>query len=185
MDDTSDSHILELAWIFSTVALLSMGGANALVPEFHRQVVEARGWMSGREFAHLLALAQIAPGPNMLVVSLIGFKVGGVLGLLASTGGLIVPTGTLAFFASRGLTKLRAAWWLGPVKAGLAPVVVGLMLASGTVIARAANHDVSGYILTACTAAFIYFTRRNPLWAIAGGAIVGVIGARMGFYTVG
>ena len=185
MDDAPDSHVLELVYIFSTVALLSMGGANALVPEFHRQVVATRGWMTGQEFAHLLALAQIAPGPNMLVVSLIGFKVGGFAGLLASTGDLVVPTGTLALFAGRGLTKLQKAWWLDPVKAGLAPVVVGLMVASGTIIARAANHDLAGYVLTACTAAFIYFTRRNPLWAIAAGALAGVIGARLGFYTAG
>jgi len=185
MDEAAESHVLELALIFSTVALLSMGGANALVPEFHRQIVGLRGWMSGSEFAHMLALAQIAPGPNMLVVSLIGFKVGGVAGLLASTLGLVAPTGTLAFFAGRALTKLQKAWWLGPVKAGLAPVVVGLMLASGTVIARAANHEWTGYILTAATAVFIYFTRRNPLWAILAGAAAGVIGARMGIYTVG
>jgi chromate transporter len=184
MDKSGDSHILELAYIFSTVALLSMGGANALVPEFHRQIVGIRGWMTGQEFAHLLALAQIAPGPNMLVVSLIGFKVGGFAGLLASTGGLVAPTATLAFFAGRGLTKLQNAWWVGPVKAGLAPVVVGLMFASGTIIARAANRELAGYVLTAGAVAFIYFTRRNPLWAIAGGALAGVIGSRLGIFAV-
>ena len=120
----------------------------------------------------------------MLVVSLIGFKVGGLAGLLASTGGLVAPTATLAFFAGRGLTKLQNAWWVGPVKAGLAPVVVGLMFASGTIIARAANRELAGYILTAGAVAFIYFTRRNPLWAIAGGALAGVIGSRLGIFAV-
>lgn len=178
-----DNPILQLAITFSTVALLSMGGANALVPEFHRQIVGVYGMMTSREFAHLLALAQIAPGPNMLVVSLIGFKVAGVAGLMTSTLSLIAPTGLLAFAAGRGLKRLQKAWWLGPVKEALAPVVVGLMMASGSVIARAANHDWPAYILTAGTAVFIYATKRNPLWAIAAGAMAGVAGHRLGIFT--
>lgn len=176
--------VFQLIYTFSTVALLSMGGANALVPEFHRQIVEGYGWMTSREFAHLLALAQVAPGPNMLVVSLIGWKVAGFTGLLASTGALIAPTGLLAFAAGRMLTRLKNAWWLDPVKAGLAPVVVGLMMAAGTVIARAANHDVKSYFLTMGAALFIYLTRRNPLWAILAGAAAGIAGHRLGIFTL-
>ena len=179
-----DRPLLDLAWIFGTVALLSMGGANSLVPEFHRQVVGVHGWMTGQEFAHLLALAQVAPGPNMLVVSLIGWKVAGFPGLMTSTLSLVAPTGTLAYVAGRWLRRLANAWWLGPVKAGLAPVVVGLMVAAGTVIARAANPEWQNYILTAATAGFIYFTRRNPLWAIGAGALAGVIGHRLGVFTL-
>ncbi len=178
-----DNPLLQLTYIFGTVALLSMGGANSLVPEFHRQVVTVHGWMTGREFAHLLALAQIAPGPNMLVVSMIGWKVAGFSGLLASTLSLVGPTGAFAFAAGRGLKRLTNAWWLGPVKAGLAPVVVGLMVASGVVIARAANPDWQSYILTAGTAIFIYTSKRNPLWAIGAGALAGIIGHRLGVFT--
>ncbi|MGE3246535.1 MAG: chromate transporter [Beijerinckiaceae bacterium] len=179
---SDENPLLQLAWIFGTVALISMGGANTLVPEFHRQVVTIRGWMSGAEFAHLLALAQIAPGPNMLVVSLIGFKVAGFPGLVTSTLSLVAPTGIFAWFVGKGLKRLSHSWWLGPVKAGLAPLVVGLMLASGMVIAKAANHHWTAYILTAGTAVFIYATRRNPLWAIGAGALAGVIAYRLGYY---
>lgn len=179
-----DSPLPDLVWIFGTVALLSMGGANALVPEFHRQVVGVHGWMTSQQFAHLLALAQVAPGPNMLVVSMIGWKVAGLAGLMTATLSLVAPTGALAFAAGRWLRRLAGAWWLDPIKAGLAPIVVGLMVASGTVIARAANHDWQSYILTAGTAAFIYFTRRNPLWAIGTGALAGVIGYRLGLFAL-
>ena len=179
----TENPVAQLALTFATLALFSMGGGNSLTPEFHRQVVVLYGWMTSAEFAHVVALAQMAPGPNMLVVSLIGWKVADFNGLLASTAAIMAPTGLLAFAAGRGMTRMKDAWWLGPVKVGLAPVVIGLMAASGVVIARAANPDALSYVLTFGAAAFIYATRRNPLWAIAAGALAGVAGQRLGVFA--
>src|SRR5205814_3218968 len=64
--------LFEIAWRFASLSLLAIGGINALLPEFHRIVVDVEGWMTSAEFADLFALAQLAPGPNAMVVSLLG-----------------------------------------------------------------------------------------------------------------
>ena len=83
------SEVAELAGVFGQLSLVSVGGINAVLPELKRQVVERHGWMSAADFAALYALAQAAPGPNMLVSTLIGWHVAGIAGALAATGALI------------------------------------------------------------------------------------------------
>ena len=170
----------QLAVTFLSVAFFSIGGASALIPEFHRQVVGVRGWMSDSDFAHLVALAQVAPGPNMLIVSLLGLRVGGTPGLLISTLAIVGPPSVLAFFAGRAMHKLKDAAWLAAVKGALAPVVVGLMLASGLVTAQAANQSAFAWALTGASAIFMYALKRNPLWVIGGGALLGIAAGRAG-----
>jgi chromate transporter len=172
--------VVQLGLMFLGVAFFSIGGASALIPEFYRQVVSLRGWMTAADFAHMVALAQVAPGPNMLIVSLIGWRVGGVPGMLVSTVAIVGPPSVLAFAVGRGLDRLKDAAWLSAVKGALGPVVVGLMMASGLVTAQAANHTAILWGLTAAAAVFMYLLRRNPLWVIAGGAILGIAFSRLG-----
>jgi chromate transporter len=80
-----------LAAVFTPLSLLMFGGANAIIPEIHRQAVELQGWMSNDEFATLFAVAQVAPGPNILIVSLIGWQVAGLSGLLLATLAINLP----------------------------------------------------------------------------------------------
>ncbi len=174
------SVLVQLALTFTGVAFFSIGGASALIPEFYRQIVSVRGWMTGTDFAHMVALAQVAPGPNMLVVSLIGWRVAGIPGMLVSTISIVGPPSLLAFFVGRGLDRLKDAPWLSAVKGALAPVVVGLMMASGLVTAQAANHAAFLWALTAASAVFMFLLRKNPLWVVAGGAILGIASARLG-----
>lgn len=175
------SLLVQLALTFLGVAFFSIGGASALIPEFHRQVVAVRGWMGDSDFAHLVALAQVAPGPNMLIVSLIGWRVAGVPGLLVSTAAIVGPPSLIAFAVGRALDRLKGADWVAAAKSGLAPVVVGLMMASGLVTAQAANVSALAWGITLASALFMYLARRNPLWVIAGGALVGVAASRAGW----
>jgi chromate transporter len=92
-----------LAVQFAIMALLALGGANAVVPEMHRQAVELRGWMSEREFADMFAISQAAPGPNVMMVTLIGYHVAGIAGALVTTLAMCGPTAVLAHF-------LGSAW---------------------------------------------------------------------------
>ncbi len=179
-----DDVIWGLFVAFATAALFSIGGGSALIPEFHRQLVEVNAYMTSSEFAKSVALAQIAPGPNMLLVSLMGWQVAGLPGLMVSTFAIVVPPSLIAYSTWRAMERLKDAAWLNAVKIGLAPLVVGLMLASGTITARAANHDIIGYVLTLGAAIFMHFSKRNPLWLIATGAIVGLVAHRLGFATV-
>ncbi|MBX9760355.1 MAG: chromate transporter [Beijerinckiaceae bacterium] len=172
--------LIQLALAFLGVAFFSIGGASALIPEFHRQIVGVRGWMSDSDFAHMVALAQVAPGPNMLIVSLIGWRVAGIPGMLVSTIAIVGPPSIIAFAVGRAMDRLKDAAWLSAVKGALAPVVVGLMMASGLITAQAANHAAIFWLITGASAVFMYTLRRNPLWVIGGGALLGIAAARLG-----
>ena len=169
---------------FSTASLFAIGGPSALIPEFHRQIVEQLGLMTDEGFVHSVVLSQLAPGPNMLFISFIGWQVAGLAGLFASTVALIAPTGALAFAVGRVMEGRRDAAWVKAVKSSLAPIVVGLTVASALVTTRAADHDPVGLALTAASAAFMTFFRRNPLWVIGAGALVGIVAHRAGWMTL-
>jgi chromate transporter len=179
-----DTHLWGLFYAFFTAAFFSIGGASALIPEFHRHIVDVNGWMTDASFARAVGLAQIAPGPNMLLVSLIGWNVAGVPGLLISTLAIIGPPGLLAFTVGRLLDRLQGKSWLKALKEAFGPIVVGLMLASGLVTSRAADHDLVGYGLTLVSIVFITRLKRNPLWVIAFGAAVGILAYRLGWMSI-
>ncbi|MBN9082000.1 MAG: hypothetical protein BGP04_09310 [Rhizobiales bacterium 62-17] len=176
--------VWQVAFTFVSVAFLSIGGGSTLIPEFHRQIVEVHGWLSNADFAHVVTLAQIAPGPNMLVVSLLGLKIAGISGLLASTVAIVGPPSVLALFVGRMAERLRETHWLGAVKRALAPCVVGLTLASGLITAQVADNDWVGILITAAAAMFMFFLKRNPLWVIAGGALAGIAAHRLGVMSI-
>ena len=124
----SEAPLAQLAVDFSILSLLAVGGAVTVLPEMHRSVVEVHGWMSGAQFADLFALAQASPGPNILVVSLIGWKVAGLAGALVATAAVCGPSCLLTFGVSQIWRRFRHAPWRVAVEAGLVPVTVGLML---------------------------------------------------------
>ena len=170
----------QIAMTFASLSLVAMGGANAVVPEIHRQIVGAHGWMNDATFAQLFAIAHAAPGPNILLVSLIGWRVAGMAGLAVATLAMIVPSSVLAFTVGRLVHRLADVPWINVIKAGLVPVAVGLIMAGGVVMGRAAVHSLFSLALTAGGAIFVLFSDRNPLWAIAGGTIISLLGLWVG-----
>jgi chromate transporter len=170
---------ISLTRLFFTCCLFSLmavGGANALIPEMHREVVEVNGWMSSTEFASLFAIAQAAPGPNMLIISLIGWKVAGIAGAVVSTVAMCGPSSLLAFGVGRLLQRFHDAPWRRIIERGLAPITIGLVLGSGCLLAKAANTSWPGYVLTAASVILALRTKLNPLWLLAGGALIGLTG---------
>jgi chromate transporter len=172
----NESPLVQLAQDFSVLSLLAVGGAITVLPEMHRSVVEVHGWMSGVQFADLFALAQASPGPNILVVTLIGWKVAGLSGALVATAAVCGPSCVLTFAVSRIWLQFREASWRAAVEDGLVPVTVGLMLAGGYLITRSADHSPTAVIITACTAAAALTTRVHPLWLFAVGGALGLFG---------
>ena len=175
----SEEALAQLAMDFSVLSLIAVGGAITVLPEMHRSVVEVHGWMSGAQFAELFALAQAAPGPNILVVSLIGWKVAGFAGAVVATAAVCGPSCVLTFAVSRIWQRFRGARWRAAVEDGLVPVTVGLMLAGGYLITLAADHSWSGFAVTAVTAvtaAVVLTTRIHPLWVFGAAGLIGLAG---------
>jgi chromate transporter len=132
-----------LAAHFALISLFAVGGAMAVVPEMHRQAVEVSGWMTDRQFADLFAIAQAAPGPNIIVVTLIGYHAAGIPGALVATLAMSGPTCIITYYVSRAFDRFKDAHWRIVVQAGLVPVSVGLFAAGAFVIARAADTSVT------------------------------------------
>jgi chromate transporter len=132
--------------------------------------------MSAGEFAALFALAQAAPGPNMLVVTLVGWQVAGLPGAMTATGAFVVPSGILAYFVANIWQKFRTARWRRVVQAGITPVTVGLIMAAGILLCRAAIDDLPKLLLVIAVTATLLLTRLHPLWMLGTGAALGAAG---------
>ena len=166
--------LIFLFLMFMQFSLLAVGGANAIVPELHRVVVSELHWMSGQEFAALFALAQAAPGPNVLVVSLVGWKVAGVPGAIVSLIGICLPSSLLSFWVARWWQQARGSRLTTAINGGLAPLTVGLIGAGVAMMASSHPPSLSGGALLAGCALLSWRTRLNPLWLLAAGAAAGL-----------
>jgi chromate transporter len=162
--------LLTLAGYFALLSLFAVGGANAAIPEMHRVAVEVMHWMNDRQFADSYAIAQVTPGPNVIIVTLIGYHVAGLAGAAVATAAMCGPTCLLAFIVARTWDRFKQAPWRIAVQAGLVPVSLGLIGASAFVLARAADHNLYAGLITAATVAVAFATRINPLvmFAVAG-----------------
>lgn len=161
---------------FAIIAVLSFGGANAVLPEMYRQAVELRGWVTEQQFADMFAMSQVVPGPNVMIVTLIGFDLAGLLGALVATLAMCGPTAILAYALGRVWDRFKGTRWRAVVQAGLVPISVGLVAASAAVVTIATSVNLLAALIVAATAAITYFTTWSPLWPIAAGAALGLAG---------
>jgi chromate transporter len=169
-----------LATRFALISLIAVGGATAVVPEIERLCVDQLHWMDSAEFARLFAVAQLAPGPNVLIFSLIGWHMAGLAGLLVATAAVIIPSSVLAWLVEGQLHRFATSCWVAALRDGLVPLALGLLMAAGVVMAQTADIGLLTTAITAGTALFVFLTNRNPLWALACGAIVSIIADRIG-----
>ena len=170
--------VAEVLWqlcvVFAPLSLVAVGGANSVLPDVHRQVVAVHGWMTDTQFADAYTLAQTVPGPNVLVVALIGWHVAGLAGAAVALTAMCGPSTLLALVVARSLAHARLAFWRQRLQAGLGPLTVGLVLASGLVLARSADFDWLTAALTLASVVVLLRTRIHPLYLMAVGAALGV-----------
>jgi chromate transporter len=172
----SGNLVLGLFVNFALLSFLAIGGANALIPEIHRQMVELHGWIGDREFGELFAIAQAAPGPNVVFVTLLGYRVAGIFGALAATAAIVAPACALTYVVSRVFERFKDSEWRNILQDALVTVTIGLIAASAFVIVRAADHDWKTFAITAASFVITYWTRASPLVPIAAAAVVGLAG---------
>ena len=161
---------------FMMLAFLAVGGAPSVLPEMHRYVVELNGWMTSAQFAELYTIAQVAPGPNVMYVPLIGWQIAGWAGALVTMTSVLVPSATLTLLVAHLQARHSRATLGIAIRRGLTPITIGLICASGWILLPAANEDWRGHVLTGLTVALVLRTSVNPLWLLSGGAIAGVLG---------
>ncbi len=169
------------AWLslfthFLILSLLAVGGAITTVPDMQRFVVREQGWLTDAQFTGSVALAQAAPGPNVLFVAVIGFNVGGLSGVLATMVGTLLPSTTLAMAATHWSKGHQESRWLRAFTTGLAPLTIGLLVATSWVLLGPTRTQWTSIVLALGTLLFMLRTRWSPLWPIAAGALAGVLG---------
>ncbi|MBN8982394.1 MAG: chromate transporter [Rhizobiales bacterium] len=170
------SMLFTLAWTFGLMSLLAIGGANSTIPEMHRIAVDVNHWMNDTQFADMFAISQLSPGPNVLIVTLIGFHVAGVVGALIATFAMCGPSAFLAYYVSNLLMRSSHSPWPALLQAALVPLSIGLMCASGLILTLTADRSWVAAAITLIAAALAIATRLNPIWALAAGGLLGFAG---------
>ena len=168
--------LLTLATTFGLMSLFAVGGANSAVPEMHRVAVDVHHWLTDKQFADVFAISQLSPGPNVLIVTLIGYAVAGLGGALVATLAMCLPTALLAYGVSRFLGRSSHSRWPAIIQAALVPLSIGLMAASGLVLGLASDRTWVAAAVTIGAAVLASLTRLNPLWLLLAGGILGFAG---------
>jgi chromate transporter len=174
---TQPSASAALVGHIAFLSLISFGGVPGVLPDLRQFVVEAHGWLSDRDFLDCFAIVQAIPGPNMiLLMSFLGWKLGGIGTALAGAVAAFGPTCAIAFVAYRMWDRFRDSAWHHRVRRGLAPVTIGLMIAGGYVMARPTEASIAGVALSLLAAGLVLRSRLNPMWLIAAGGTLGACG---------
>ncbi len=177
----SGADCLNLFAHFMALSLLAVGGGLTTAPDMQRYVVGEQGWLSASEFSACIALAQAAPGPNVIYVAVIGYQVAGLAGVLATMAGTLLPSTVLTLAASRWRARHSQALALRAFTAGLMPITLAMLFATAVVLIRPALEAPGAArwvaaTLAAATLLLMLRTRLNPLLPIALGAAVGALG---------
>lgn len=172
---------------FVTLSLFAVGGAVTVAADLNRRLVVEHPWLTDAQFTASIALGQAAPGPNVLFIGLVGWHAGlnvagyptAVLGLLLALLGILLPSTVLTLSATRWAHRHREDRAVRAFKAGMAPLVIGLMVATAALldlsVGPVREHPVV-WALTTVTALTLWFTRVHLLWLLAAGAVLGALG---------
>lgn len=164
----------QIAAVFGVSSLLSIGGANTIVPHLQEQTVHVHDWLNDRQFVDCFAIAQVTPGPNTLLATLLGYRAAGVWGAVVATLAMTLPAVLLAWIVSVFWLRTGKAKWHAALEHGLAPLGVGLVGAAAVVVARAVDHSVGAWALTLAALAALVATRINPLIVVLVGGVIGL-----------
>ncbi len=169
------SELVALFGHFLILSLLAVGGAITVAPDMHRVLVGEMGLLTDAQFNASIAIAQAAPGPNVLFVAVMGYQAAGLAGAAATMAGIMLPSTTLALAAARWSHARRDWRAVRAFKAGMAPLVIALMFATGWIL-TAQTPGWRHVLLTIAAALLAWRTRIHLLWMIGAGAVIGGMG---------
>ena len=180
----------ELFFHYLSLSLLSIGGAITTAPDMHRFLVDQQHWLTDAQFNASIAIAQAAPGPNVLFIALMGWNVGlnaggfltGLLGVFLAMLGILIPSTTLTYIAAQWGHRNRELRAVRAFKQGMSPIVVSLLIATGWILAGTNSVQADAlqnwpvWLLTAATAVIVWRTKIHLLWLLGAGALLGWFG---------
>jgi chromate transporter len=177
MSALSAADLLQMFLHFTLMSLLSVGGAITTAPDMHRYLVGERHWLTDAQFTDSIALAQAAPGPNLLFIAVLGWNVAGPLGVVAAMSGILLPSSTIAWAVTRWGQQRPDHLAVRVFTNGLTPLTVGLLLSTGWVLSQPVlgHGQPGGLVLIGLTVAVMLWTKLSPMWLIGLGAVAGAM----------
>lgn len=169
------SLLVPLALTFSRLSILAVGGVNSTIPEMARLVVTQNHWITPAQFSQFYAIGNVAPGPNLLIATVIGTHLAGIPGGLVATAAMMLPAGTIAAFVAVFFNRHKDAKPLHLLQLSLLPLSAGLVLAAASLLARQSDTGWLTCVLTFGAALFTWRTRLHPLWLLGAGALAGIL----------
>jgi chromate transporter len=178
MNALSTADLLQMFLHFTLMSLLSVGGAITTAPDIHRYLVHEHHWLTDAQFTDSIALAQAAPGPNLLFVAVLGWNVAGPLGVVAAMSGILLPSSSIAWAVTRWGRQRPDHLAVRVFTNGLTPLTVGLLLSTGWVLSQPVlgHGQPGGIVLIALTVGVMLRTKLSPMWLIGLGAVAGALG---------
>lgn len=164
----------------SVLSLVSVGGAMPVAPDLYRFLVLEQAWLTAQAFTDSITLAQAMPGPNVLFVALLGFKVHGLAGAVVALLSLLIPSSVLTLIVYRAAAQRGQVLWVKALRAGLAPVAIGLLMATAWLMFSQQAERPLAWVLTLATIVMTWRWKLHPLWLIASGALAGVLASSSG-----
>jgi len=172
---------------YAVLSLLTVGGAISAAPDMHRFLVNERGWLTDPQFSASIAIAQSAPGPNVLFVALMGWNVGqnagglglALMGTALALGGIMLPSTLLCYYATRWGHENRERRTVRAFKQGMSPIVIGLLIATGFILATGNSYSLDHWrvwLITIVSALLVWRTNIHLLWLLGAGALLGWFG---------
>jgi chromate transporter len=166
--------LFSLANIFFTLAFLAFGGGNTILPEIQKQVVTLHHWMSAEEFGYLFAVARAAPGPNMMIVPLVGWKVAGIRGLLVSAIANFIPSALITMLTMKLWRRFKDQKWRRVMQVAIRPITVGLVISSAWLMSSSIVTSLPMLVIFVLAALVPLFKSLHPLLILSIGTLVGV-----------
>jgi chromate transporter len=171
--------LIQLAGVFALLSVMAVGGGTAVLPEMKRMTVNSFGWVTDGQFRDIYSLGQVAPGPNMLMVTLIGYHFAGAMGAAVVAIAFFLPDCLLTLFANRLWQRYAESPWRAAVQQGMAPVSIGLMLSGTYSIARLSILNGMGAAIALATLAILLWRHVNPVIMIGAGGIIYLLASRL------
>lgn len=165
--------LADLALTFGVLSLVAFGGMPSVMPEMQRLVVDVKGWTTPAQFIQLFAIAQAAPGPNVLIVSLVGWRAAGLPGAIVALLAVCAPAAVLAWWIADLWERFKESPWRRAFQKAIAPLVVGLTLSGGYVLCTPATPDWRLWLIAGASAVAMLALKVNPLWLLAAGGAAG------------
>lgn len=175
------SDLVRLLNVFCLLSLLAVGGGSAVLPQMQHEAVTVHHWVTDDQFATIFSLGQMAPGPNMSMVVLIGWRVAGVAGLLTVLVAFYLPSSLLVYGCSCIWDHFKDNPWRDAVQRGMAPITIGLMLAGVHAVGKTAcinpnrslDFNITASVIALAVSGILFAKHINPVWLMLLGGGVG------------